>query len=127
MKHLLFGTVLLLCALPPLCSQQETLGSIYTSLDELERTLLDIQSENGSLKADTQALKENLAESEAAVKRLSALSAELKRLSTEQAESYRTQSVLLERSERKLKGWRLASIIEGAALCAVIAIGLLAN
>jgi hypothetical protein len=34
---------------------------------------------------------------------------------------------LLERSERKLKGWRLASIIEGAALCAALAIGLLAR
>jgi chromosome segregation ATPase len=103
------------------------LGSIYTSLDELEQTLLDIQSGNESLKADTQALKESLRESEAASGRLQELSAELKRLSTEQAESYRTQSVLLEQSERKLKSWRLASIIAGAALCAVIAIGLTAN
>jgi predicted RNase H-like nuclease (RuvC/YqgF family) len=127
MKHLSFVTVFLLCALSPLCSQSETLGSIYTSLDELERTLLDIQSGNESLKADTQALKESLRESEAANRRLQELSEELRTLSTEQAESYRTQSVLLERSERRLKGWRLASIIEWAALCGILAIGLLAN
>jgi hypothetical protein len=84
----------------------------------LERTLLDIQSENGSLKADTQALKENLAESEAANRRLQELSAELRTLSTGQEQAYRRQSVLLEKSERGLKSWRLASIIEGAALCA---------
>jgi hypothetical protein len=75
------------------------------------------------LKADTQALKENLRESEAASGRLRELSEELRTLSTEQAESYRTQSALLEKSERKLKGWRLASIIEGAALVLVLAIG----
>jgi hypothetical protein len=29
---------------------------------------------------------------------------------------------LLEQSERKLKGWRLASIIEGSAIIAVLAV-----
>jgi regulator of replication initiation timing len=127
MKHLLFGTVFLLCALLPLYSQSETLGSIYTSLDELERTLLDIQSENGSLKADTQALKENLRESEAASGRLQELSAELKRLLTEQEQAFNRQSALLEKSERGLKSWRLASIIEGAAIITILATGLLAH
>jgi hypothetical protein len=53
--RLLFVIVLLSLVLPPLFSQQATLGSIYTSLDELEQTLLDIQNENENLKRDTQA------------------------------------------------------------------------
>jgi chromosome segregation ATPase len=120
--HLLFAIVLLLSASLPLYAQQETLGSIYTSLDELERTLLGIQSENESLKADTEALRENLTESEAAGGRLLALSAELKRLSAEQEQAYNRQSALLEQSEKKFKGWRLASIIEGAAIIGILAV-----
>jgi hypothetical protein len=46
------------------------------------------------------------------------LSAELKRLSSEQAEAFKRQSASLELSERRLKRWRLASLIEGAALLA---------
>jgi hypothetical protein len=103
------------------------LGSIYTSLDEPERTLLGMQSGNGSLKADTQALKENLKENEAASGRFRELPEELRTLSTEQAESYRTQSALLEKSERGLKSWRLASIIEGAAIIMILATGLPAH
>jgi hypothetical protein len=57
-----------------------------------------------------------LKESEAATERLSNLSAELKRLSTEQAADFKRLSLLLDTSERSLKGWRLASLIEGAAL-----------
>jgi ferric-dicitrate binding protein FerR (iron transport regulator) len=118
---------LLLLSGPPLFSQQETLGSIYTSLDELEETLLDIQSENESLKEDTRTLKENLTESEAANRRLSALSEELRRLSDEQEQAYNRLLLSLERSERRLKGWRLASIIEGAALLGVFLLALTAN
>jgi hypothetical protein len=92
----------------------------YTSLDELEGTLLDIQNEN--LKRDTQALKENLTESEYANARLSDLSAELWRLSTEQAEAYRRQSASLDKSERRLRNWRLASLIEGGLLAALLAV-----
>jgi predicted RNase H-like nuclease (RuvC/YqgF family) len=120
MNHLSFVIVLLLSASLPLYAQQGTLGSIYTSLDELERTLTGIESENESLKADTEALRLNLTESEAANVKLSSLSAELRRLSTEQAEAYRRQSVLLGTSERSLKRWRLASLIEGAALVSVL-------
>jgi DNA repair exonuclease SbcCD ATPase subunit len=120
MKRLSAVIVLSSLVLPPLFSQQATLDSIYTSLDELERTLLDIQSENENLKRDTQALKENLTESEAAAARLSDLSTELKRLSDEQAEAYRRQSASLDKSEKKLRNWRLASLIEGAALIACI-------
>jgi ferric-dicitrate binding protein FerR (iron transport regulator) len=111
---LLFSSALLSFSQPP------TLDSIYTSLDELERTLLDMQSDNESLKADTQALRENLTESEAATARLSALSEELRSLSNEQAEAYSRQSALLEQSERKSRRWRLASIIEGAALVLLV-------
>jgi hypothetical protein len=68
-----------------------------------------------------------LTESEAAGKRLLALSAELKRLSAEQEQAYNRQSLLLEQSGRRLKGWRLASIIEGAALAAVIVFGVIAR
>jgi predicted RNase H-like nuclease (RuvC/YqgF family) len=118
MNRLLSAIVLLSLASLPLYSQQETLSNISTSLDELERTLLDIQRENESLKTDTQALKQNLTESAAANERLSILSAELRRLSTEQAQAYSRQSVLLDTSNRSLKSWRLASIIEGAALVA---------
>jgi DNA repair exonuclease SbcCD ATPase subunit len=116
MSRLLSVIVLLSLASLPLFSQQETLSNISTSLDELEQTLLDIQKENENLKADTQALKQNLTNSEAANERLSSLSAELRRLSTEQAAAYKRQSVLLDTSERRLKSWRLASVIECAAL-----------
>jgi hypothetical protein len=75
------------------------------------------------LKADTQALKENLRESEAASGRLRELSEELRTLSTEQEQAYRRQSALLEKSESGLKNWRLASVIEGAALVLVLALG----
>jgi DNA repair exonuclease SbcCD ATPase subunit len=122
MNRLLSAIVFLLCALSPLCSQSETLGSIYTSLDELEGTLLDIRSENERLKSDTEALKLNLTESEAAAGRLSDLSAELRRLSTEQAEAYRRQSALLEKSGRRLKRWRLASLIEGGVIAALLVV-----
>jgi DNA repair exonuclease SbcCD ATPase subunit len=118
MKHLLLSIVFLLFALLPCYSQRETFSNIATSLDELEQTLLDIQSENESLKSDTQALKENLAESEAAAERLSSLSTELRRLSTEQGEAYRRQSVLLDTSNRSLRRWRLASLIEGGVIAA---------
>jgi septation ring formation regulator EzrA len=118
--RLLSAIVLLSFALSPLYSQQQTLSNINTSLDELEKTLLDIQSENESLKADTQALQRNLTESETANERLSNLSAELRRLSTEQQEAYRRQSDLLDTSERRLKRWRLTSLIEGAALIACV-------
>jgi predicted RNase H-like nuclease (RuvC/YqgF family) len=110
----LFSSALLSFSQPP------TLDSIYTSLDELEQTLLDMQSDNESLKADTQTLRENLTESETATARLSALSEELRTLSNEQAQAYSRQSVLLEQSERKLKSWRLASVIEGAALVLLV-------
>jgi septal ring factor EnvC (AmiA/AmiB activator) len=120
--HLLFAIVLLLSASLPLYAQQETLGSIYTSLDELERTLLDIQSENENLKADTKALRENLTESEAAGGRLLALSEELKRRSAEQEQAYKRLSATSEQSERRLRGWRLASIIEGAAIIGILAV-----
>jgi DNA-binding SARP family transcriptional activator len=90
----------------------------------LERTLLGIQSENESLKADTRALRENLMESEAAGGRLLALSEELKRLSAEQEQAYKRLSASLEQSGRRLKGWRLASIIEGAAIIALIAVSI---
>jgi hypothetical protein len=93
----------------------------------LERTLLDIQSENEKLREGTRQLQENLTESENAEKRLSELSEELRKLSSEQELAFRRQSVLLERSEKRLRGWRLASIIEGAALAAVILFGALAN
>ncbi|MDR2691219.1 MAG: hypothetical protein LBB73_02820, partial [Dysgonamonadaceae bacterium] len=96
---LAYQSVCLLFLSPSLpFSQQETLGSIYTSLDELERTLLDIQSENESLKAGTQTLQENLRESEAANRRLAGLSERLRTLSTEQEQAYRRQSALLEQS-----------------------------
>jgi predicted RNase H-like nuclease (RuvC/YqgF family) len=114
---LLFSSALLSFSQPP------TLDSIYTSLDELERTLIDMRSDNESLKADTLALRENLAGSEAAAARLSALSEELRTLSNAQTEAYSRQSALLERSERTLKHWRLASIIEGAALATVFILG----
>jgi hypothetical protein len=65
-------------------------------------------------------LRENLAGSEAAAARLSALSEELRTLSKEQAEAYSRQSALLEQSERTLKRWKLASIIEGAALVLLV-------
>jgi predicted RNase H-like nuclease (RuvC/YqgF family) len=121
MKRLLSVIVLLSFAPLPLFSQPQTLGSIYTSLDELEKTLTDIQNENENLKTDTEALKQNLMESEAANEKLLKLSTELRRLSTEQAEAYRRQSVLLDKSERSLRRWRLASLIEGAALvCTVL-------
>ena len=120
MSRLLSAIVLLSFASSPLYPQSETLSSINTSLDELERTLLDIQSENESLKADTEALRRNLKDSEAANEKLSNLSAELRRLSTEQQEAYRRQSDLLDTSERRLKRWRLASLIEGAALLACV-------
>jgi predicted RNase H-like nuclease (RuvC/YqgF family) len=120
MSRLLSVTVLLSFVLSPLYAQRETLSSINTSLDELERTLTGIQNENESLKTDTEALKQNLMESEAANEKLSKLSAELRRLSTEQAEVYRRQSVLLDKSERSLRSWRLASLIEGAALVACV-------
>jgi predicted RNase H-like nuclease (RuvC/YqgF family) len=122
MNHFSSVIVLLLSASLPLCAQQGTLDSIYTSLDELERTLTGIESENESLKADTEALRLNLTESETANVKLSDLSAELRRLSSEQAEAYRRQSVLLGTSERSLKRWRLASLIEGAALVSVLLI-----
>jgi regulator of replication initiation timing len=98
------------------------LGSIYTSLDELERTLLGIQSENESLKADTRALRESLTESEAANERLAELSERLRTRSTEQEQAYNRQSLLLEQSERRLKGWMLASIIEGAVIIGILAV-----
>jgi chromosome segregation ATPase len=120
MSRLLSAIVLLSLALSPLYAQRETLSNINTSLDELEQTLLDIQNENENLKRDTQALKENLTESEAANARLSDLSAELRRLSTEQAEAYRLQSDSLDKSEKSLRRWRLASLIEGAALVACV-------
>jgi DNA repair exonuclease SbcCD ATPase subunit len=104
-----------------LFSQQEISGSIYTSLDELEGTLLGIQSENESLKSGMETLKESLLESEAANRRLSALSAELRTLSEEQEQAYARQSRLLEGSEKSLRRWRLASIVEGTLLLAVIA------
>jgi predicted RNase H-like nuclease (RuvC/YqgF family) len=122
MNRLLSAIVLLSLAPLQLFSQQATLGSIYTSLDELEQTLLGIQSENENLKRDTQALKENLTESETAAARLSDLSTELKRLSTEQAEAYRRQSDLLDKSERRLRNWRLASLIEGGVIAALVAV-----
>jgi hypothetical protein len=68
------------------------------------------------LKTGTQALKQNLMESENANERLSRLSTELRQLSIEQGLEYKRQSDLLNISEKKLKGWRLASLIEGAAL-----------
>jgi predicted RNase H-like nuclease (RuvC/YqgF family) len=120
MNHFSFVIVLLLSASLPLYAQRETLFNINTSLDELEKTLTDIQSENESLKADTEALKLNLTESEAANVKLSNLSAELRRLSSEQAEAYRRLSGLFDTSERRLKRWRLASLIEGAALAACL-------
>ena len=120
MSRLLSVIVLLSFALSPLYAQLETLSSINTSLDELEKTLTDIQSANESLKADAEALRRNLTESEAANGRLSDLSAELRQLSSEQAEAYRRQSALLEKSGRSLRRWRLASLIEGAALAGTI-------
>ena len=118
---------LLLSLPPPLFSLPETSGSIYTSLDELERTLLGIQSENESLKSGTETLKESLLESEAANRRLSALSAELRSLSEEQEQAFARQSRLLEGSEKSLRRWRLASIIEGAAIVAVLAVSVIAG
>ncbi|MDR0638067.1 MAG: hypothetical protein LBG27_04055 [Spirochaetaceae bacterium] len=100
------------------------MDSIYASLDELERTLLAIQSENESLKAGTKTLQENLTESETANRRLSALSAELRTLPAGQAQAFRRQSALLEQSERRLKRWRLASIIEGAVIIALLAVSI---
>ncbi|MDR0640083.1 MAG: hypothetical protein LBG27_14505 [Spirochaetaceae bacterium] len=98
------------------------MDSIYTSLDELERTLLDIQSENESLKSGMETLRENLTESEAANRRLSALSAELRTLSEEQGQAFARQSRLLEGSEKSLRRWRFASIIEGAAVIVLFAV-----
>jgi outer membrane murein-binding lipoprotein Lpp len=120
MRRLLFVIVLLLSTCLPVFSQRQTLDNISTSLDELESTLLDIQNENEALKADTEALKQNLSESEAAAGKLLVLSAKLKRLSSEQAEAFRRQSASLELSERRLKRWRLASLIEGAALISIV-------
>ena len=128
MSRLLSAIVLLSFASLPLYAQRETLSSINTSLDELEKTLTDIQSENETLKLDTETLRKNLEESKDSNEKLLKLSAELRRLSTEQAEAYRRQSGLLDRSERSLRNWRLASLIEGAALiAAVIALGLSAG
>jgi hypothetical protein len=111
----------------PVFSQSETLFNINTSLDELERTLLDMESENESLKGDTAILRQSLLESEAAADRLLLLSTELRRLSSEQGEVFRRQSVLLEKSGKTLSFWRVFSLIAGAALLAAGVLVLLVN
>ena len=114
----------------PLSAQEAPFGSIYTGLDSLETLMNAMQTQNERLQGDINNLETNLAQSgallnerDASIARLQALLRDLKTQSDAMREAYKRQSHSLQKSEQRLRNWRLFALA-ALPITAVISGGL---
>jgi chromosome segregation ATPase len=113
-----------------LSGQEAPFGSIYAGLDSLETLMNAMHERNETLQSDINNLETNLAQSgellherNASIARLQALLTDLKTQSDAMREAYKRQRQSLQKSEQRLRNWRLFALV-ALPITAVISGGL---